>query len=87
MILGLLSVLLFWSRVAVPLCEFSESHLTCFAKDLSMFCFKELFFSACFVIRLGPMDTELKERKRAVYRKRTKPGEGVRPDEVRIGIY
>lgn len=31
---------------------------------------------------LGPMDTELKERKRAVYRKRTKPGEGVRPDEV-----
>lgn len=33
--------------------------------------------------RLGPMDTELKERKKAVYRKRTKPGEGARPDEVR----
>ncbi|KAH0926316.1 hypothetical protein HID58_018572 [Brassica napus] len=31
---------------------------------------------------LGPMSTELKERKRAVYRKRTKPGEGVRPEEV-----
>ncbi|CAN8288322.1 unnamed protein product [Cochlearia groenlandica] len=31
---------------------------------------------------LGPMDTELKERKKAVYRKRTKPGEGIRPDEV-----
>ena len=29
------------------------------------------------------MNTELKERKRAVYRKRTKPGEGVRPEEVR----
>ncbi|CAN8289046.1 unnamed protein product [Cochlearia groenlandica] len=32
--------------------------------------------------RFGPMDTELKERKKAVYRKRTKPGVGVRPDEV-----
>ncbi|KAF2557977.1 hypothetical protein F2Q68_00015999 [Brassica cretica] len=31
---------------------------------------------------LGPMNTELKERKRAVYRKRTKPGEGFRPEEV-----
>ena len=45
------------------------------------------FFFACFVVRLGPMDTELKERKKAVYRKRTKPGEGVRPDEVRIVFF
>lgn len=53
-----------------------------------MFCLfflnKDLFFCLFHDIRLGPMDTELKERKRAVYTKRTKPGEGVRPDEVKI---
>lgn len=36
-----------------------------------------------FEIRLGPMDTELKQRKRAAYKKRTRLGEGVRPEEVR----
>ncbi|WZZ59925.1 hypothetical protein YC2023_060032 [Brassica napus] len=50
-------------------------------KDLGLAVCSTVCF-ACYVIRLGPMNTELKERKRAVYRKRTKPGEGVRPEEV-----
>jgi len=51
---------------------------------------KDLGFAVCSTVlvscgcstMLGPMDTELKQRKRAPNRKRTKPGEGVRPDEV-----
>ncbi|CAF2097690.1 hypothetical protein BRARA_E01645 [Brassica rapa] len=52
-------------------------------KDLGLAVCSTLFVSSfgCSTM-LGPMSTELKERKRAVYRKRTKPGEGVRPEEV-----
>lgn len=32
--------------------------------------------------RLGPMDTELKQRKTVVHRKRTRPTESARPEEV-----
>lgn len=36
------------------------------------------------LFRMGPMDSELKQRKRSVgNRKRTKPGVGVKPEEVR----
>ncbi|CAH8302209.1 unnamed protein product [Eruca vesicaria subsp. sativa] len=51
-------------------------------KDLGLAVCSTVFVSCGCSTMLGPMDTELKERKRAVYRKRTKPGEGVRPDEV-----
>ncbi|CAN6931011.1 unnamed protein product [Brassica oleracea] len=51
-------------------------------KDLGLAVCSTVLVSCGCSTMLGPMDTELKERKRAVYRKRTKPGEGVRPDEV-----
>ncbi|KAG2304908.1 hypothetical protein Bca4012_063941 [Brassica carinata] len=51
-------------------------------KDLGLAVCSTVFVSCGCSTMLGPMDTELKVRKRAVYRKRTKPGEGVRPDEV-----
>ncbi|CAH2053192.1 unnamed protein product [Thlaspi arvense] len=52
---------------------------------------KDIGFAVCSTVIVscgcstmtGPMDTELKQRKRAVgYRKRTKPGAGVKPEEV-----
>ncbi|CAN6804061.1 hypothetical protein HID58_066590, partial [Brassica napus] len=51
-------------------------------KDLGLAVCSTVFVSCGCSTMLGPMNTELKERKRAVYRKRTKPGEGVRPEEV-----
>ncbi|KAG5392126.1 hypothetical protein IGI04_022089 [Brassica rapa subsp. trilocularis] len=51
-------------------------------KDLGLAVCSTVLVSCGCSTMLGPMDTELKERKKAVYRKRTKPGEGVRPDEV-----
>ncbi|XP_013589984.1 PREDICTED: non-structural maintenance of chromosomes element 4 homolog A [Brassica oleracea var. oleracea] len=51
-------------------------------KDLGLAVCSTVLVSCGCSTMLGPMDTELKERKRAVYRKRTKPGEGFRPDEV-----
>ncbi|KAF8092609.1 hypothetical protein N665_0408s0006 [Sinapis alba] len=51
-------------------------------KELGLAVSSTVFVSFGCSTMLGPMDTELKERKRAVYRKRTKPGEGVRPEEV-----
>ncbi|KAJ0242199.1 Non-structural maintenance of chromosomes element 4 A [Hirschfeldia incana] len=50
--------------------------------DLGLAVCSTVFVSCGCSTMLGPMDTELKVRKRAVYRKLTKPGEGVRPDEV-----
>ncbi|CAH8330374.1 unnamed protein product [Eruca vesicaria subsp. sativa] len=51
-------------------------------KDLGLAVCSTVFISCGCSTMLGPLDTELKERKRAVYRKRTKPGEGERPEEV-----
>ncbi|KAG2328483.1 hypothetical protein Bca4012_037439 [Brassica carinata] len=51
-------------------------------KELGLAVCATVFVSCGCSTMLGPMDTELKERKRAVYRKRTKLGEGVRPEEV-----
>lgn len=51
-----------------------------------MFCLPDLNFFNISVnsFRMGPMDSELKQRKRAVSnRKRKKPGAGVKPEEVR----
>lgn len=57
--------------------------LTCFATTEHIFSKQRFVCLLVFAARLGPMDTELKQRKRAPNRKRTRPGEGVRPDEVR----
>ncbi|CAH2036380.1 unnamed protein product [Thlaspi arvense] len=51
-------------------------------KDLGLAVCSTVLVSCGCSTMLGPMDTELKERKRTVHRKRTKPGEGVRPEEV-----
>lgn len=37
-----------------------------------------------FFFRLGPMNTELKQRKPVVHRKRVQPTESAQPEEVRI---
>lgn len=49
----------------------------------SIFCLFVCLLMLCIYCRMGPMDNELKQRKKAVgYRKRTKPGGGVKPEEV-----
>ncbi|XP_010461946.1 PREDICTED: non-structural maintenance of chromosomes element 4 homolog A-like [Camelina sativa] len=51
-------------------------------KDLGVAVCSTVLVSCGCSTMLGPMDTELKQKKRAANRKRTKLGEGVRPDEV-----
>jgi hypothetical protein len=43
--------------------------------------FSSFFF---FLFRVGPMDTELKQRKAVVGRRRTRPTGSVQPEEVRV---
>jgi hypothetical protein len=44
----------------------------------------EYFFVFFFLLRVGPMDTELKQRKAVVGRRCTRPTGSVQPEEVRV---
>ncbi|ESQ47805.1 hypothetical protein EUTSA_v10022149mg [Eutrema salsugineum] len=52
-------------------------------KDIGFAVCSAVMVSCGFPTMMGPMDTELKQRKRSSgYRKRSKPGAGVKPEEV-----